>query len=40
LVALKAIAISTGVLLFFLIAGQLLLEAMQIPLPAFQVAED
>lgn len=27
-----------GVLLFFLIAGQLLLEAMQIPLPAFQAA--
>ncbi len=38
LVALKAIAISTGVLLFFLVAGQLLLEAMQIPLPAFQAA--
>ncbi len=38
LVALKAIAISMGVLLFFLIAGQLLLEAMQIPLPAFQAA--
>ncbi|GAM78810.1 multiple antibiotic resistance protein marC [Vibrio ishigakensis] len=38
LVALKAIAISTGVLLFFLIAGQILLEAMQIPLPAFQAA--
>lgn len=37
-VALKAIAIATGVLLFFLIAGQLLLEAMQIPLPAFQAA--
>ncbi len=38
LVALKAVAISTGVLLFFLIAGQFLLEAMQIPLPAFQAA--
>lgn len=38
LVALKAVAIATGVLLFFLIAGQLLLEAMQIPLPAFQAA--
>ncbi|NOH96609.1 MarC family protein [Vibrio sp. 99-70-13A1] len=37
-VALKAVAISAGVLLFFLIAGQLLLEAMQIPLPAFQAA--
>ena len=38
LVALKAVAIATGVLLFFLIAGQILLEAMQIPLPAFQAA--
>lgn len=38
LVALKAVAIATGVLLFFLLAGQLLLEAMQIPLPAFQAA--
>ncbi|EEX95010.1 hypothetical protein VIOR3934_11512 [Vibrio orientalis CIP 102891 = ATCC 33934] len=38
LVALKAVAISTGVLLFFLLVGQLLLEAMQIPLPAFQAA--
>ncbi|WP_100753691.1 MarC family protein [Vibrio salilacus] len=38
LVALKAVAIATSVLLFFLIAGQLLLEAMQIPLPAFQAA--
>lgn len=38
LVALKAVAIATGVLLFFLVAGQLLLEAMQIPLPAFQAA--
>ncbi len=38
LVALKAVSIATGVLLFFLIAGQLLLEAMQIPLPAFQAA--
>ncbi|WP_394127455.1 MarC family protein [Vibrio hepatarius] len=38
LVALKAVAIATGVLLFFLLIGQLLLEAMQIPLPAFQAA--
>ena len=38
LVALKAVAIATGVLLFFLLVGQLLLEAMQIPLPAFQAA--
>ncbi|WP_194090956.1 MarC family protein [Vibrio hibernica] len=38
LVALKAVAIATAVLLFFLIMGQILLEAMQIPLPAFQAA--
>ncbi|OEF29410.1 MarC family protein [Vibrio rumoiensis] len=38
LVALKAVGIATGVLLFFLIVGQFLLEAMQIPLPAFQAA--
>ncbi|UJF20038.1 MarC family protein [Vibrio sp. SS-MA-C1-2] len=38
IVAFKAIAISSGVLLFFLIAGQLMLDAMQIPLPAFQAA--
>ena len=38
IVALKAVAIATGVLLFFVIVGQVLLEAMQIPLPAFQAA--
>lgn len=38
IVALKAVAIATAVLLFFLVIGQFLLEAMQIPLPAFQVA--
>lgn len=38
LVALKAVAIATGILLFFIIVGQILLEAMQIPLPAFQAA--
>lgn len=37
-VALKAVGIATGVLLFFLIGGQLLLDAMQIPLPVFQAA--
>ncbi|MFD0966654.1 MarC family protein [Seminibacterium arietis] len=37
-IALKAILISTGILLFFLIFGQILLEAMQIPLTAFQIA--
>ncbi|MDD1783822.1 MarC family protein [Enterovibrio sp. ZSDZ35] len=38
IVALKAVMIATLILLFFLVAGQLLLEAMQIPLPAFQAA--
>ncbi|MCL1143814.1 MarC family protein [Shewanella gaetbuli] len=36
LVAFKAVTIAASVLLFFLIAGQFLLEAMEIPLPAFQ----
>lgn len=38
IVAIKAILISTMILLFFLVVGQFLLEAMQIPLPAFQAA--
>ncbi|OOE57640.1 MarC family transcriptional regulator [Salinivibrio sp. ML323] len=37
-VAVKAVAIAFAILLFFLIIGQILLEAMQIPLPAFQAA--
>lgn len=37
-IALKAVMISAGILIFFLIAGQTLLEAMQIPLTAFQIA--
>ncbi|WP_032107798.1 MarC family protein [Necropsobacter massiliensis] len=37
-IALKAIVISAGILMFFLIIGQALLEAMQIPLTAFQIA--
>lgn len=37
-IALNAILISAGILIFFLIAGQALLEAMQIPLSAFQAA--
>ncbi|ATF09576.1 MarC family protein [Candidatus Enterovibrio altilux] len=37
-IAFKAILISLCILLFFLVAGQFLLEAMQIPLPAFQAA--
>lgn len=37
-IAHNAILISAGILLFFLIMGQWLLEAMQIPLSAFQIA--
>ncbi|NBI13586.1 NAAT family transporter [[Haemophilus] felis] len=37
-IALKAVLIATGILMFFLILGQVLLEAMQIPLTAFQIA--
>ncbi|GGY12725.1 MarC family protein [Paludibacterium paludis] len=37
-VAKKAVMVSAGILLFFLAAGQLLLEGMKVPLPAFQVA--
>ncbi len=37
-IARNAILISAGILFFFLIGGQLLLEAMQIPLSAFQIA--
>ncbi len=37
-VALKAVLIATGVLLFFLIVGQGLFESMHIPLSAFQIA--
>lgn len=37
-IARNAILISAGILLFFLLLGQWLLEAMQIPLSAFQIA--
>ncbi|EXI61483.1 MarC family transcriptional regulator [Mannheimia granulomatis] len=37
-IALNAVLISAGILIFFLIGGQILLESMQIPLPAFQAA--
>lgn len=37
-IARNAIIIAAGILLFFLIMGQSLLEAMQIPLSAFQIA--
>ncbi len=37
-IALQAAAVAAGVLLFFLVAGQFLLEALKISLPAFQIA--
>lgn len=37
-IARNAILISAGILIFFLVLGQWLLEAMQIPLSAFQIA--
>lgn len=37
-IARNAVVISAGILMFFLIGGQMLLEAMQIPLAAFQAA--
>ena len=36
--ALRAAAVAAGVLVFFVVAGELILEAIDIPLPAFQVA--
>jgi multiple antibiotic resistance protein len=37
-IALKAVGLSALVLLFFILAGELLLDAMDIPLAAFQIA--
>lgn len=37
-IAILAVAVATGILLFFLFAGQYLLEAIGVPLSAFQVA--
>ncbi len=37
-IAISAVGIAAVILLFFIIAGQLLLEAMQVPLSAFQIA--
>ena len=37
-IAVRAVLIATGVLLFFIIAGQFLLDAMQVPLAAFQIS--
>jgi multiple antibiotic resistance protein len=37
-VALRATIVSAGVLLFFIVAGEILLTALSIPLPAFQIS--
>jgi multiple antibiotic resistance protein len=37
-VALHAALVATGVLIFFLVAGQFLIDALRISLPAFQIA--
>ncbi|WP_299596448.1 MarC family protein [uncultured Microbulbifer sp.] len=37
-IALLAVAVATGILMFFLLLGQYLLEAVGVPLSAFQVA--
>jgi multiple antibiotic resistance protein len=37
-IAFRAVAIAAGILLFFIIVGQILIEHMDISLPAFQVA--
>ncbi len=37
-IAIRAVIIAAAVLIFFVIAGQFLLDAMQVPLPAFQIA--
>lgn len=37
-IAILAVAVATGILLFFLFAGQFLLEVIGVPLSAFQVA--
>ncbi|MCT4624687.1 MAG: MarC family protein, partial [Schleiferiaceae bacterium] len=36
--ALKAVLVSTLVLLFFIAVGELILDAIDIPIPAFQIA--
>ena len=37
-IAIQATLVSAGVLIFFVIAGEIILTAIDIPLPAFQVA--
>lgn len=36
--AFKAVLVSTLVLLFFIVAGEIILDAMNVPLPSFQIA--
>lgn len=37
-IAIKAVLVATFVLLFFLIAGEIILDAKEVPLSAFQIA--
>ncbi len=37
-IAIRATLIAAGVLLFFVVAGEIILDAINIPLPAFQIA--
>lgn len=37
-IALKAVTIAAGILLFFVILGEIILKQFQIPIPAFQIA--
>ena len=37
-IALRAVLVATGILLFFILVGQYLIEAMEITLPAFQMS--
>lgn len=37
-IALRAVLVATGILLFFILVGQYLIEAMEITIPAFQIS--
>ena len=37
-IAIKAVGVASGILLFFLIAGEIILNAISVPLSAFQIA--
>ena len=38
-IAIKASIIAAGILLFFIVIGQIIMESMHITLPAFQISE-